>query len=133
MKKICSILLLSAATASAGISEAKSQTNDTLHCYTDAENRRIAVLFHRGERCDSLLATAEAEIVLLKAIDGQRDSISRNLTRMHSGADSLVSHLTAENGKLLNANKKLSKRNRVKNWFIGGSVGLNLLLLLILI
>jgi hypothetical protein len=125
---------LSATTALAGIYEVKSQTApDSLHCYTDAENRRIALLLYRGETCDTLLNVAEREIALLKTINGQCDSINRNLLRMRVDADSLMSRFSVENAKLLDANEKLAKRNKVKNRIIGGSLGLNLLLIILIV
>jgi hypothetical protein len=48
---------------------------------------------------------------------------------MRLDADSLMSRLIVENAKLLDANSKLAKRNKVKNRVIGGSLGLNLLLI----
>jgi hypothetical protein len=89
-------------------------------------------MLYRGETCDTLLDTAEREIILLKAINGQCDSINRNLLRMRVDADSLVSRFSLENAKLLDANGKLAKQNKVKNRIIGGSLGLNLLLIILI-
>jgi hypothetical protein len=151
--QICVTLLLLAMTVSTGIFATESKDfkgvkgfkaskafkdsgdvkrADTLYSYTAAEARQIAVLLAKGEKCDSLLAIADRQVELLDSIRIRYASLERNLSTVQQQADTLVSELAERNRVLQKETEKLRKKERCKNRLVGGSVLLNVLLIVLL-
>jgi hypothetical protein len=138
---IFAILLLSVMTVSTGIFAAelklpenvKSNKNDSVYSYTAAEARQIAVLLAEGERCDPLLAIAQKQVALLDSIRIRYVALEHNLSVVRQQADALVAELAEQNKALLVQNEKLRKKERCKKRLIGGSVLLNVVLIVLAI
>lgn len=114
-------------TALPAISQTRYTTKtDTLTCYTNEENRTIAIIMLEGERdrallenCDSMVQVYDDQIKTLKEKDERN---SKMLGEVYVNYNACY----FDNNELTVSNKKL-KRN------IGISIGLNVLLSLILI
>jgi peptidoglycan hydrolase CwlO-like protein len=133
---ICVILLLSAMTVSTVTFATNSvkvvADSVAMYCYTAEEARQIAVLLAKGEQCDSLLILANRQVELLDSVRIKHANLERNLSAIQQQADTLVSELAERNKVLQRETEKLRKKERCKNRLIGGSVVLNVLLIVLL-
>ena len=110
----------------------KAPADTAVYCYTANEARQIAVLLAKGERCDSLLVVANKQIELLDSIRIKYAGLERNLSSVQQQANLLVTELTEQNKVLHIEKEKLRKKEQCKNRLIGGSVLLNVLLIVLI-
>lgn len=130
MKRILqtiSILALSAMTASQATSQVKYILNkDTFVCYTQQENRDIAVIMLKGERDKSSLTNCTDYVT---AIESTFNILN---TEVHK-ADSIAKQLIKDKQEIQDNYNKELKDNKRNKFIMYGSVGLNILLILILL
>ncbi len=100
--------------------------DDTLVCYTNKENRDIAKLFVIGERDAQLLKYSTITINKINTDFINLSNEFNNCTRQYKNLINISDSIQTSN---LNLNLKL---NRSK-YIIGGSIGLNIILLIILL
>jgi hypothetical protein len=104
-----------------------------IYCFSENELRDIAVKISNGELADSLRILAERQLSAMYGKDSLRTVIESNLELEKQKSDSLVSQLHSEATRFASEVERQKRNSRKKNFLIGGSAALNVLLLLLLL
>jgi 23S rRNA pseudoU1915 N3-methylase RlmH len=104
-----------------------------IYCFSENELRDIAVKISAGELADSLRILTEQQLGAMSGKDSLRVVIESSLEFEKRKSDSLASQLHSEAARFAAEAERLKRNSRKKNFIIGGSAGLNVLLLLLLL
>lgn len=135
------IALLFLMIASQAISQTKLINGEQeLTCYTNEEQRIIATILLEGEECKEVVEIQRKQILEFEAIKSNYEAIiiDKNLTIAYAEntIDLIMEANASKNQQLLEKDNdidKLKRKNKTKNKLLGGSLILNIGLIVLLV
>ena len=127
--------------ASQAISQTKLVNEEQgLTCYTNEEQRIIATIILEGEECKEIVEIQRKQILEFEAIKNNYEAIiidkNNTITYAENTIDIMMEANASKNQQLLqkdNEIDKLKRKNKTKNKLLGGSLILNIGLIVLLV
>lgn len=120
--------------AYAAISQKKLIINkDTLVTYTNDQNRKIAILILGGDSKEELIKNYEKENIILYETINRIENLNMQLVKINVLQNKVNKDITLINERLKIENQEINKKSNLYKKIVGGSISINIILLIILL